>query len=102
MKIFQIAIAVALILNGSAFAQNGKLQDEVSFTNDIQPLVREFCSTCHAGDDPEGDLLLTTYAEVRKQAEKGELLERINDAKDPMPEDGLMPQHGQHSKVFIV
>ncbi len=69
----------------------GAIEDEVSYTNDIAPIVKNFCTTCHAGDDPEGDLQLTTYEQVREATEKGDLLHRITDADDPMPEDGLMP-----------
>ncbi|MEM1294041.1 MAG: c-type cytochrome domain-containing protein [Verrucomicrobiota bacterium] len=68
-------------------------QDEISYSNDIQPIVKNFCTTCHAGDDPEGDFVLTSYRDVRDHVENGELLDRINDARDPMPEDGLMPNH---------
>ncbi len=71
----------------------GKFTDEVSWEADIQPIVKDFCTTCHAGDDPEADLGLTSYALVREATEHGDLLERINDADDPMPEDGLMPSH---------
>ena len=69
------------------------MRDSVSYSHDIQPLVQSFCKTCHAGDDPEGDFILTSYAEVRRQTERGKLLERINDSEDPMPENGLMPQY---------
>ena len=67
--------------------------EEVSYVNDIQPIIENFCTTCHAGEDPEGDFVLTSYADVRKYAEEGKLLQRINDAKKPMPESGLMPRH---------
>ena len=70
-----------------------ELQDEVSYSNDIAPIVENFCITCHAGDEPEGDLRLTSYAAVRREAERGDLLARINDHKDPMPEDGLLPMY---------
>ena len=69
------------------------IQDEISYTNDIQPIVKEFCTTCHAGDEPEGDFVLTSYQAVRDEIENGDLLKRINDPKDPMPESGLMPQY---------
>ena len=70
------------------------IRDEVSYTNDIRPIVNNFCTTCHAGDAPEGEFVLTSYKDVRKHVEKGELLPRINDAKRPMPQngfDGLKP-----------
>lgn len=69
------------------------IRDEISYSNDIAPVVKNFCTTCHAGDDPEGDMVLTSYEEVRKHTEEGVLLDRINDRQDPMPEDGLMPKY---------
>lgn len=64
---------------------------EVSYTNDIRPIVQNFCITCHAGKDPEGEFTLTDYASVRAETELGGLLARIHDKNDPMPESGLMP-----------
>ena len=103
MKIFFLLLALGIGLLGLAWWLTGEsataqlagtsaIQDEVSYSNDIQPVVKDFCTTCHAGEDPEGDLVLTSYAEVRRHVEEGELLTRINDPKDPMPEDGLMPK----------
>ena len=69
------------------------MQDELSFTNDIQPIIKNFCSTCHQGKDPEGGLSLTNYAEVRKSVKEGDLLKRINDKKEPMPPSGHLPKY---------
>ena len=69
------------------------MTDEVSYTNDIRPIVKNFCTTCHAGETPEGEFVLTSYADVRKHAEKGELFKRINDSENPMPQNGLMPTY---------
>lgn len=69
------------------------INDEVSYSNDIAPVVKNFCVSCHAGDDPEGDFVLTSYEDVRHHVEKGTLLKRINDAKKPMPQSGLMPPY---------
>ncbi|MEM7600707.1 MAG: hypothetical protein AAF357_04755, partial [Verrucomicrobiota bacterium] len=84
-----------LFAASSGFAQRSQdsFQEELSYTNDIQPIVKDFCTTCHAGDDPEAGLALTSYKLVREETELGDLLARINDANDPMPEDGLMPRH---------
>jgi len=73
-----------------------RFEDEVSYEADIEPIVRNFCTTCHAGSDPDGGFVLTSYEAVRKQAEHGDLLARINDADDPMPESGLMSPHLRH------
>ena len=77
-----------------AEAQSGSaVKDEVSYTNDIRPVVNNFCTTCHAGDDPEGDFVLTSYSDVLKHTRDGDLLKRINDVEDPMPQNGLMPAY---------
>ncbi|MEM6776061.1 MAG: hypothetical protein AAF670_00310 [Planctomycetota bacterium] len=75
----------------SAAQSPEKFEIEVSYTNDIQPIVNNFCATCHAGGDPQGDLVLTSYEDVRRHTQEGDLLNRINDVNDPMPQNGLMP-----------
>lgn len=69
------------------------IRDEISYTNDIRPIVNNFCTTCHAGDDPEGEFVLTSYEDVRKYVEKGSLLKRVNDPEEPMPQNGLLPKY---------
>ena len=59
----------------------------------MRPVVKNFCTTCHAGDNPEGEFVLMSYEDVRKHVEKGDLLKRINDADEPMPQNGLMPPY---------
>jgi len=76
-----------------AQVKRSEIKDEVSYSNDIRPIVNNFCTTCHAGDNPEGEFVLTTYQDVRKHVEKGKLLKRINDEKEPMPQNGLMPKY---------
>ena len=93
---FLVATLVVTLSSCTSFGQSPAkpaIRDEVSYSNDIRPIVNNFCTTCHAGDDPEGEFVLTSYADVRKHAEKGELLKRINDAKKPMPQNGLLPPY---------
>ena len=84
---------LTLICVVQAQSKKTEIKDEVSYSNDIQPIVKNFCVTCHAGDDPEGEFVLTSYADVRKYVEKGKLLKRINDEEKPMPQNGLMPKY---------
>ncbi len=65
-------------------------QDVVSYTNDIRPIVSNYCATCHHGDDPAGGFVLDSYEDVRAKVESGVLLDRINDELDPMPPAGMM------------
>ena len=90
-----LAMVLSMLLPLSLIAQTNSdtMRDEISFTNDIQPIVNNFCTTCHAGKDPDGDFVLTSYEDVRKMVEKGNLLERINDADDPMPPSGQIPAY---------
>ncbi len=92
--VFAMAMLSALV-PCSALAQSNPsaVTDEVSYSNDIRPIVNNFCTTCHAGRNPQGEFVLTSYQDVRKHTEQGQLLERINDAENPMPENGLMPQY---------
>jgi len=78
-----------------SLAQAAKRQfsDEVSCSNDIRPIVNNFCTTCHAGANPEGEFTLTSYADVKKYVEQGTPLHRINDPEEPMPQNGLMPEY---------
>jgi len=93
--VISLACLSVVIFPGQLLAQTNskKLRDEISFSNDIQPIVENFCTTCHAGKDPDGEVLLTSYAEVRKLVEKGDLLNRINDSDDPMPPSGKIPAY---------
>lgn len=88
-----LAVLIATGLAGTVFAQSSSdsISDEISYSNDIQPIMNNFCTTCHSGEDPRGGFVLTDYASVRKYVEEGDLLHRINDAEDPMPPAGLIP-----------
>jgi hypothetical protein len=96
-----LAIVSFLVLVFASFLQNtcnaqpakSPIRDEISYTNDIRPIVNNFCTTCHAGDDPEGEFVLTGYDDVRKHVGKGTLLTRINDPEEPMPQNGLLPKY---------
>ena len=90
-----LTVLLCVMTSHAVFGQStkGTIGDEISYTNDIRPIVNNFCTTCHAGDAPEGEFVLTSYEDVRKHVEKGELLKRINDADAPMPQNGLLPKY---------
>lgn len=66
---------------------------EVAYTTHIKPIIDNFCITCHGGNSPSANLPLNTFEDVRRAAENGPLLKRINDASHPMPVGGLMPKN---------
>ena len=63
----------------------------VSYQSQISPVVTSTCIGCHSTSNPQGGLLLENYTQVRNATENGNLIQRINDAGNPMPPSGLMP-----------
>ena len=45
----------------------------VRFSNDIRPLINEFCVSCHTGSYPSGNVLLSSYDDIKAVALSGQL-----------------------------
>lgn len=67
--------------------------DTITYTEHIQPIMFNNCTTCHAGETPLGGLDLSSYATVRTSTEYGNLIDRINNVSNPMPASGLLPEN---------
>lgn len=65
--------------------------DTITYDSHINNVISSSCIGCHSGTNPQGNLLLENYSQVRISAETGTLIQRINDASNPMPTSGLMP-----------
>lgn len=65
--------------------------DTITYETHISTVMSISCISCHGGSDPQGNLLLETYSQVRNSAENGTLIQRINDVANPMPPAGLIP-----------
>ena len=94
--VFLALVSSTVWAQGSAPPEADKpaeITDEVSYNQDIRPVIDNFCTTCHAGSRPLGGFVLTDYESVRRQAEEGTLLKRIEDEVNPMPQTGLMPKY---------
>ena len=65
--------------------------ETITYQIHISTVISNSCISCHGGSSPQGNLLLETYSQVRNSAENGTLIQRINDATDPMPPSGLLP-----------
>ena len=63
----------------------------ITYETHISTVMTNSCISCHGGSNPQGNLLLETYSQVRNSAENGTLIQRINDVANPMPPAGLMP-----------
>ena len=62
----------------------------ISYQTHISPIISTRCISCHPGNNPNGNLRLENYDQVRNASENGTLIQRINDAANPMPTSGLM------------
>jgi hypothetical protein len=50
----------------------------VSYQDDVYPIISLVCSSCHSGSDPSGGILLTNYANISSEAVNGLLLSAIS------------------------
>lgn len=67
------------------------IDEHVGYDPEVQNIMYNYCITCHGGSAPSAGISLTTYEEVKSQAENGQLLHVINDATNPMPPNNLLP-----------
>ena len=61
----------------------------VKYNPDVKTIMTNNCITCHGGSAPNAGLDLTNYTNVSTSI-LGNLLNRVNDAQNPMPPSGLM------------
>ena len=61
-----------------------------SYQADIVPILSQHCTSCHSGTFASGNVLLDSYAEVKKYTDNGQLMGTITWASgySPMPKNG--------------
>ena len=61
-----------------------------SYQTDLVPILSAHCTSCHSGSFASGNVLLDSYAEVKKYADNGKLMGTINwsSGYSPMPKNG--------------
>lgn len=69
---------------------NGCVTENMSFANNIQPILNANCTTCHNPNLLNGNVNLTTYDGVKVVADNGKLVGVINHSPGfpPMPQSG--------------
>jgi hypothetical protein len=62
----------------------------VTYTGTITPILINYCTSCHGGSNPSGNVNLATYAGVKAEAANGNLLNSIkqNGSVPSMPQGG--------------
>jgi mono/diheme cytochrome c family protein len=63
---------------------------DMSYANDIQPLIQTNCYVCHAANINFGNITLDSYPDLLVRVEDGRLLGAINHQSgfSPMPQNG--------------
>jgi len=95
MKLASLIVLSILALSNctTAFIEEGVTDpsvEEVTYQDEIQPIMFNHCTTCHGGSTPFADLSLETYDTVKEATENGNLLSRIENEDNPMPPSGLL------------
>ena len=64
----------------------------VTYSDDVWPVINNYCSGCHSGSAPSGNVSLSNYTEIATAAQNGSLLGAIRheDGWSPMPKNGTM------------
>lgn len=63
----------------------------IKYDPDVKTVMNDFCVSCHSGVSPAAGLDLQTFANVKNSAQNGKLIDRMNNAANPMPPSGLAP-----------
>lgn len=60
----------------------------VSYAQKVQPLLQQYCYSCHTGSFPSGNQLMGTYTADKAMAQSGKLYGTISHASgySPMPQ----------------
>ena len=64
----------------------------VSYANDVWPIIESNCLSCHSGASPSGNISLTNYDQIVAVANSGQLLGAIKHESgySPMPKGGKL------------
>lgn len=75
----------------------------VSYSNDVWPIISSNCTSCHSGGAPQGNVSLENYDDIVIAAKNGSLLGTIKheDGWSPMPKGGGMLNDCDISKIEI-
>lgn len=63
-----------LLLNPYTFADGHGKEKPISYYTQILPILKRSCQGCHHPGDPNGDLIVTTYAELKRGGMAGEAI----------------------------
>ena len=85
-----LILALCLSSCSTATIEEIIITEPVTYNADVSIIITNNCLPCHAGGFPAAGLNLEGYTNVRSSTENGNLLSRINNVSNPMPQSGLM------------
>lgn len=66
---------------------------KITYNSHVKTIMNNNCTSCHGNPTTNSaPMSLTTYNEVKTAVDTRGLIERINNATNPMPQAGLMSQ----------
>lgn len=92
---YQIALVARWIEEGaiqSLDCQSACDTSFVGYNGTIAPIMSTYCTGCHAGSQPQGDIDLASWATVKPHAQSGSLVGSVRHASGfaAMPQNGSM------------
>lgn len=63
-----------------------------TYDQSVSSIIKKNCYFCHSGAKAKAGVQLDNYEGLKKHASDGALMNRINDAQNPMPPKGLMSE----------
>lgn len=83
--------------SSSSGSQSGTGSTDVSYTNDVAPILDSRCASCHGGQRTESGFNLTNYASLMKGGRRGAAIVPDNSSGSLLVKlisSGQMPQRG--------
>lgn len=92
---YQIALVARWIEEGAIQSMNCQSACDTTFVGysaTIAPIMATYCTGCHAGSQPQGNISLNSWAGVQPHAESGSLVGSVRHANGfvAMPQNGSM------------
>ncbi len=98
IEIIIVSFALAIGLNSCYYNNAEDLYphsgdcdtSNISYSNDVWPIINNNCTDCHGGSAPAGNIGLENHDQIKIVADNGKLLGTINheDGYSPMPKGG--------------
>jgi len=100
IKIFLYSLTIAMFLTSCYYDNEDDLYPfdsskscdtiNMTYTNNIKPILDNNCISCHQSSNPSGGVLLDSYDQVINQVDNGRLSGAVNHKPgySPMPQGG--------------